>query len=156
MNLEAKLKKLCKQHNLILIERPNGHFQIQKSSEGSLLVNYYPYSKNRTAYIGRTKNGFKHVEPEAAVKMALEPPPVLDKTPKRKKNYFNEKDKLYQKSQCCHWCKIPLTRKQVTLDHVVPLSRGGLDHQNNYVIACLDCNNRRGNEMPELINGCIS
>ncbi len=141
-----KLSMLCSQQGVELIEKPNGHFQIK----GKLLVNYYPYSKERTAYISQTKAGFKHVAPEAAIQMALEPPPVLGKSPKRKKNYFNEKDKLYKKSQYCHWCKIPLTRKQVTLDHVVPLSRGGLDHPNNYVLACLDCNNRRGNEMPEI------
>ena len=145
MNQADELRKLCEQRGFQLIEKPNGHFQIN----GKLLVNYYPFSKDKTAYIAQTKNGFKHVSPEVAVQMAFEPPPLLTK-PKRKKNYFIEKDKLYKKSQCCYWCKAQLTRKEVTLDHVVPLSRGGLEHPNNYVIACLACNNRRGNEMPEL------
>lgn len=31
-----------------------------------------------------------------------------------------------------------------TVDHVVPVSKGGLDEPNNLVSACLDCNNRKG------------
>lgn len=39
----------------------------------------------------------------------------------------------------------PLTR---TRDHVVPLSRGGLDVAANRVIACLRCNGLKGNMLP--------
>lgn len=40
----------------------------------------------------------------------------------------------------------PQTR---TRDHVIPLSRGGLDTKENRVIACLRCNNIKGNMMPD-------
>ena len=57
MNQADELRKLCEQRGFQLIEKPNGHFQIN----GKLLVNYYPFSKDKTAYIAQTKNGFKHV-----------------------------------------------------------------------------------------------
>jgi hypothetical protein len=45
-------------------------------------------------------------------------------------------------------CRIndPLTR---TRDHVIPLSRGGLDTRVNRVISCLRCNSVKGSMMPD-------
>lgn len=31
-----------------------------------------------------------------------------------------------------------------TVDHVVPLSRGGADGPSNWVLSCLQCNQRKG------------
>ena len=37
----------------------------------------------------------------------------------------------------------------LTLDHVVPASRGGDDSWENLVCACVKCNNRKGDQTPE-------
>ncbi len=37
----------------------------------------------------------------------------------------------------------------LTLDHVLPVSRGGEDTWENLVCACVDCNNRKGDRTPE-------
>jgi CRISPR/Cas system Type II protein with McrA/HNH and RuvC-like nuclease domain len=37
----------------------------------------------------------------------------------------------------------------LTLDHVIPLSRGGWDGWDNVVTACRSCNNRKGDDTPE-------
>ena len=37
----------------------------------------------------------------------------------------------------------------LTLDHVVPASRGGEDSWENLVCACVKCNNRKGDQTPE-------
>lgn len=44
----------------------------------------------------------------------------------------------------CHWCG----RYGNTLDHLVPQSIGGTDELDNLVLACMDCNSRRGNLIP--------
>ncbi len=50
-------------------EKGPGHFHLQ----GSCLVNYYPFSKDRTAFVaGRDK--VKHVGPYSAMVMALDDP----------------------------------------------------------------------------------
>ena len=36
---------------------------------------------------------------------------------------------------------------QLTLDHVVPISRGGETTWENVVTACKKCNNKKGNQM---------
>lgn len=146
MNYEDKLKKLCEEYGFQLEEKPNGHFQIK----GKLLVNYYPYSKNKTAYIAQTAGGFKYVTPEVAVEMAANLPPLSEGKTERKRSYREDKDKLYRKRPYCNWCNKQLTRKESTLDHIVPLSRGGLNHHNNYVLACKECNQQRDNKMSEL------
>jgi 5-methylcytosine-specific restriction endonuclease McrA len=43
-----------------------------------------------------------------------------------------------------------LTLDTSTMDHVIPLHRGGLDNANNRVLACEPCNSKRGHDMPEL------
>jgi 5-methylcytosine-specific restriction endonuclease McrA len=37
----------------------------------------------------------------------------------------------------------------LTLDHVIPRSKGGDDSWENLVAACLPCNNRKGDRTPE-------
>lgn len=48
-----------------------------------------------------------------------------------------------------HQCQYCGNRKQLTIDHVIPLSRGGKHLWNNVVIACATCNCRKGNKTPE-------
>jgi 5-methylcytosine-specific restriction endonuclease McrA len=44
----------------------------------------------------------------------------------------------------CAWCGRELWRRDLTLDHVVPRSRGGHMTADNAVVACRRCNRRRG------------
>jgi len=44
----------------------------------------------------------------------------------------------------CHYCRIKLTDKTMTIDHKIPVSVGGKNHFNNYVAACVTCNYTKG------------
>ena len=44
----------------------------------------------------------------------------------------------------CVWCGRELWRSDLTLDHVVPRSRGGHMTSENALLACRSCNGRRG------------
>lgn len=49
----------------------------------------------------------------------------------------------------CHYCFSKTNRnngspRQATKDHVVPRAFGGINNLDNYVLACSECNNRRG------------
>lgn len=46
----------------------------------------------------------------------------------------------------CQYCG---TKSDLTLDHVMPKSRGGRDSWENLVTACNTCNVRKGNRTPE-------
>ncbi|MBI4390242.1 MAG: HNH endonuclease [Nitrospinae bacterium] len=43
----------------------------------------------------------------------------------------------------CHYCGGKFDRELLTMDHVVPLSRGGKSSKGNAVVCCKDCNNKK-------------
>ncbi len=49
----------------------------------------------------------------------------------------------------CLYCGNHFAEYQLTRDHVVPLSRGGVDRWSNVVSACRGCNTRKGGRTPE-------
>ena len=48
----------------------------------------------------------------------------------------------------CHYCGKSVPPKELTLDHLVPLARGGKSTKGNCVPACKECNNRKKNLLP--------
>lgn len=51
----------------------------------------------------------------------------------------------------CAYCKITMdTRKQFTVDHVIPVSRGGTDDPDNLVACCKSCNSKKHDRDVEL------
>jgi 5-methylcytosine-specific restriction endonuclease McrA len=43
-----------------------------------------------------------------------------------------------------HWSENYIGSDVATVDHVVPLARGGTDHPSNLVVACRPCNMKKG------------
>jgi len=52
----------------------------------------------------------------------------------------------------CQYCGIMPPRKNLTVDHVLPRSRGGKSTWENVVTACEKCNGRKGNRTPAEAN----
>ena len=48
----------------------------------------------------------------------------------------------------CQYCGKKFTSSELSLDHVVPISRGGRSTWENVVCACLRCNVRKGSRLP--------
>ena len=48
----------------------------------------------------------------------------------------------------CHYCQSEVGRERLTMDHVVPLSRGGKSSKGNIVPACKTCNNKKKYLLP--------
>jgi 5-methylcytosine-specific restriction endonuclease McrA len=56
---------------------------------------------------------------------------------------------LLRKSNLCALCGEPiLTMKEASIDHVIPLSKGGVHGPNNMQLAHVVCNQKKGAEMP--------
>jgi 5-methylcytosine-specific restriction endonuclease McrA len=60
---------------------------------------------------------------------------------------LSRKNILLRDRNACQYCQIVLTAGELTLDHVVPRSRGGLSTWENLVACCHNCNRRKGNQM---------
>lgn len=43
----------------------------------------------------------------------------------------------------CYYCRKKVESKNLTMDHVIPLSRGGKSQKGNIVPSCKDCNNKK-------------
>lgn len=48
----------------------------------------------------------------------------------------------------CHWCGGTFPREELTMDHVVPIVRGGTSSRGNVVPACKECNSRKKYLLP--------
>jgi 5-methylcytosine-specific restriction protein A len=48
----------------------------------------------------------------------------------------------------CHYCRRTVGRARLTMDHIVPLGRGGRSTHGNVVPACKDCNTRKHTLLP--------
>jgi hypothetical protein len=49
----------------------------------------------------------------------------------------------------CMYCGRKMGEVQLTVDHFVPLQRGGMNNEKNYVSACRRCNTRKGSQLPK-------
>jgi len=118
---------------------------------GVVLVNYYPKSKLQTAYISGMAVSHHYCTPEQAIDLALYPKGIRklrNRNGAAGHKAQRARKRLYRHSQNCHWCHAFVSLELVTIDHVIPLSKGGLDHHNNMVLACSKCNRTRANDMP--------
>ncbi len=48
----------------------------------------------------------------------------------------------------CQYCKRPTPPKELTMDHIVPVSRGGKSTKGNVVPCCKECNNAKKQLLP--------
>lgn len=122
---------------------------------GLVGVNWYPASKRRTVYCngGTGATSFSGTAEEAiaaALGKARTMAPGANKT---KRMGQNRSLKIRLKwwrhgRRTCHWCRIDLCHfRNLTVDHVVPLFRGGSNLEDNLVPACHDCNKERGHQL---------
>lgn len=57
---------------------------------------------------------------------------------KKIREYVYERDN-YE----CHYCGCRCTKHNISLDHLLPRSRGGSDFPDNLVASCINCNERK-------------
>jgi 5-methylcytosine-specific restriction endonuclease McrA len=50
-------------------------------------------------------------------------------------------------SGVCHYCGENVGVKALTMDHLIPLVRGGRSNKGNIVAACKDCNNKKKHQL---------
>jgi len=62
---------------------------------------------------------------------------------------FNRRN-IYQRDNfTCQYCGKVLPRNELTIDHVIPRSRGAKSNWQNVVLACIQCNADKGDRLPK-------
>lgn len=136
--------------NLIPKDCGENHWQILG---GRFCVNFYPFTKRGPSfYVNGMNSGSRYHVTVADAIGAAHAPPIKKlhwRTRDRKRSYKGIKRRLFRQYPGCHWCPTALDYGSATLDHLIPLSKGGSNSEDNCVLACEECNRDRRNTMPE-------
>lgn len=62
---------------------------------------------------------------------------------------FNRRNIFARDNNQCQYCGKKFATTELSLDHIVPRSQGGLSTWENIVCACLNCNVRKGGRTPK-------
>lgn len=116
-----------------------------KIKGGKFDVNFYPDTKRGSMmYVQMTKHGIPATIEEAI--KAANSLPVIDAV-ERKNSYKRHVRWLLTKTNICCICNESVSVKDASLEHIIPLSKGGLNNRNNFALAHKDCNSKRGNQV---------
>lgn len=58
---------------------------------------------------------------------------------------FNRRNIYMRDHYTCQYCGTRPAKEELTIDHIVPRSKGGRSSWENVVLACQSCNSRKGN-----------
>lgn len=102
------------------------------------------------------KNGAMRDDWVQTVNFAVRVPRILrllnyDRVP-RNIIKFSRRNVFLRDDYCCQYCGRRLSVSGLSLDHVVPRSKGGETSWKNIVTACLKCNVRKGGRTPREAN----
>lgn len=65
---------------------------------------------------------------------------------------FSRRVLIKRDKSTCQYCDKKLFGSQITIDHIVPKSRGGATSFTNCVVCCQSCNSKKANNTPEQVN----
>lgn len=66
-----------------------------------------------------------------------------------RKHTISRRNIFLRDRHMCQYCAAKMAPGKLTLDHVIPRSRGGLSLWENLATACYGCNNKKGDRTPE-------
>ena len=64
---------------------------------------------------------------------------------------FSRRNIYMRDNYTCQYCGCVPPRDELTVDHIVPRSRGGRSTWDNVVLACMKCNMKKGDRLPHEI-----
>lgn len=145
MNFEDRLQKLAEENNIAFKKCNQYHIQLK----GVFTINVYE-GKSKY-YINGANNGsnFNKSNPMFLINLALAKGKnaVAEKT-KRKNFPRTKKLVLWQRNPTCFYCKGLIDNWEIsTIEHMVPLSKGGSNRNDNLALSHLECNQERGSSM---------
>jgi len=62
---------------------------------------------------------------------------------------FSRRNVFKRDAFMCQYCNCRPGSEELTIDHVLPRAQGGTSTWSNCVLACVECNHRKGNRTPE-------
>lgn len=117
--------------------------------------NYANYTFDSWREIGELREAFEEQYDDwiQAVNFRIQVPRVIrllfyDRLP-RQSARFNRRNLFARDQNKCQYCGRRFSTCDLSLDHVIPRSRGGPTNWENVVCSCLKCNVRKGGRTPQ-------
>lgn len=118
---------------------------------------YATYDFESWVEISQFKRRFEaesnHVDYVSTVSYDIRVPRIIrllfyDRLPKRSVK-LNRRNIFARDENRCQYCGSHFPTQELTIDHIVPRSRGGGSTWKNLVCACVDCNVKKGGRLPK-------
>ena len=88
-----------------------------------------------------------------SARLSLVPPEVIVLTAYEGRGarsvVFSRRNLFKRDHYTCQYCGLQPGPEELTVDHVLPRSRGGISTWENCVLACVACNSRKANRTPD-------
>ncbi len=102
----------------------------------------------------RRRNGLADEEAEwvSTVSFEIQVPRIIrllfyNRCPRRTVS-LNRRNLFARDENSCQYCGAKFPSSELSVDHVVPMSRGGATNWSNVVCACTECNKQKGGRTP--------
>lgn len=111
---------------------------------GKYLVNYFHGKRGPSVHIAKTNHAIAGSD-EVAIRSTNELPGEISVSKRKCAGYKKYKHRLFKKSKLCALCKKSVTFEEASVDHIIPISKGGANNPNNYQLSHKECNLKKGN-----------
>ena len=136
-------QKKCQVAGLTAKECSLYHWQVLG---GKFLVNYFHGKRGASVHIGKTNHAIAGTD-EVAIRSANHLPGGIDESKRKYGGYKKYKKRLWAKSRLCALCKIGMTFEDASVDHIIPISRGGMNNPANYQLTHRECNSMKSDKV---------
>ena len=143
------LTRRVHEEGLQLIQKSDRHWHVVG---GIALLNVYFGKRGVTLYVQGTSKGRLVRKPDEVIAAAKQPTTSTPAPPRRRhanvrKRKWEAAEKRGRKPSC-HWCgHVFASQQEATADHVLPRAKGGSNGDDNIVLACQSCNDKRADNV---------
>lgn len=135
----AILERKCRDSGLDFRRHTDFHYSVR----GRYEVNVYPSTGRLHLKGGNTSGRFSSVDQIIDLAHGEEALKVRENAKRRP--LTSKKEQLWRHSHICGICKDPIESiHDATVDHIVPLARGGSNRFDNFQLAHENCNSEKG------------
>lgn len=140
---EKKIKPLAEKEGVEVRRCSEYHFQLKSI----FLVNVYP--TKATFYVQGTNHKLRYYDLNQLIEVSKGNKDLeTDRAKKKRRTKARSRNRMWEESKICFYCGYEIAAiEDASIEHKVPLSRGGSNRRDNLALSHKACNRTRGNSL---------